>query len=334
MEKQVLKQLLVAAARKDASVNFADAQSAAKNALVEYFGLEDISIRDIKKHQGAIFAIIEEVVEQVLPMELQSRVGQFAEIKSFGRDESVKFTLKGLGKARVMRGIVKGARGGVYRARRLDDKDLMVSTSVYTVGYQITLEELLTGRRTVAELVELIAMGFVEIIYKEVIAALSAAGAAAPGANKELVNGYSPDALKSIIRTISAYGNPVIVAFQSAAELINNATAWTTNPSVAAADLDEIRNAGRVSVFAGTPIVVLPNYFMDETNAEWMFDENEIFVLPVNEKPVKVAMHGELYTAEVQQPAGGVEYHAHQMMGVAVLFNNNIGIMDIVKQGS
>lgn len=331
MEKTLLKQLLVAAARKDGSVNFADAQSAAKNALVEYFGLEDMSIRDIKKQQGAIFAVIEEVVEQVLPMELESRVGQFAEIKSFGRDEMVKFTVKGMGKARVMRGIVKGARGGLYRARRLDDKDIILPTAVYTVGYQVTLEELLTGRRSVAELVELIAMGFVEIIYVEVIKALRAAASSVPANNKDLSNAYSETALKKVIRTISAYGNPVIFAFQSAAELITNVAAATSvlNPNIAAADLDEIRNAGRVSIYHGTPVVVLPNYFMDEANAYWLFKENQIFVLPVADRPVKVAMQGELYTAEVQQPAGGLEYHAHQMMGVGVLFYNNIGILQI-----
>lgn len=331
MEKTLLKQLLVAAARKDGSVNFADAQSAAKNALVEYFGIESISIREIKKHEGAIFAIIEEVVEQVLPAELESRVGQFAEIKSFARDEQVKFTLKGVGRQRVMRGIVKGARGGIYRARRLDDKDMILPTSVYTVGYQITLEELLTGRRTVAELVELIAMGFVEIIYAEVIKALRVAGAAAPAANKHLTNTFSETAVKKVIRTISAYGSPVIIAFESAAELFANTAGAVAayNPNLAAQDLDEIRNNGRVSIYHGTPIMVLPNYFMDETNAQWMFKENQIFVLPVNEKPVKVAMQGDLYTAEVQQPHGGVEYHAHRMMGVGVLFNNNIGLLDI-----
>lgn len=331
MEKKLLKDLLVAAARPSTGVNFADAQSAAKNALVEYFGLEDVTLRDIKKNQGAIFSIIEEVIEEVLPAELESRVGQFAEIKTFGREESVKFNIKGIGKTRVMRGIVKGARGGIYRAKKLDDRELMVTTSVYTVGYQVTLEELLSGRRTVAELIELIAMGFVEIMYVEVIKALRVAGAAAPANNKDLSNAFNQTAIKKVIRTISAYGNPIIIAFQSAAELFANTigVVGSYNPNIAAADLDEIRNAGRVSQYHGTPIIVLPNYFMDDTNTNWLFKENQIFVLPVNERPVKVAIHGELYTAEVMQPAGGVEYHAHQLMGFAVIFNNHIGILQI-----
>lgn len=337
MEQRMLKQLLIAAARPTADVNFTDAQSAAKNAILEHFGLEDISIRDIKKHSGAIFAIVEEVLEEVLPMELESLVGQFAEIKTFGRDESPKFTIRGVGKNRVMRGIVKGARGGLYRARRLDNKELMVPVSVWTVGYQITLEELLTGRRTIAELVELIAKGFTELIYTEVIAALRASKAYAPVANRHEANGINEVELRRIIRTVSAYGNPTIIAFQSEAEKLTNTAGNVSvmNPNVAAADLDEIRNQGRVSVYRGTPIIVLPNYFMDETNEDWLFDEADIFVLPVGEKPVKVAFQGEMYTTEVAQPHGGVEYHAHRMMGIGIMFYNHIGIYtDAVEEGS
>ena len=328
MEKQVLKQLLAVAARPSANINFSDAQSAAKNALNEYFGIEDYNIREIKRNQGAIFAIIEEVLEEVIPAELESRVGQFAEIKSFGRDESVKFNIRTKGGNRVLRSIVKGARGGIYRAHRLDSAEMMVSTQVWTVGYQITLEELLSGRRTISELVDLIAKGFVELIYREVIEALRATKTLVPNANYGSGNDINEAELRKIIRTVSAYGSPVIIAFQSEAEkLLNVAGAvGVINPNIAAADLDEIRNNGRVSIYKGTPIIVLPNYFMDESNEDWMFEESDLFILPVDEKPVKVAMHGDMYTAEVAQPHGGMEFHAHMMMGIGVIFYNAIGI--------
>lgn len=328
MERQLLRQLLVAAARPTASINFADAQSAAKNALLEHFGLEDLRIRDIRDHQAAIFGIIEEVIEQVMPAELVDRVGDFAEIKTFGRDESVKFTIKGLGKNRVARGIVEGARGGLYRAKKLDDRDFMVTTRVYTVGYQVTLEDLLTGRRTVSELVEAIANGYVELIYVEVMKALRAAYTYVPAANKATASGINEAYLQGIVRTISAYGSPVLIAFKSEAQKLFNiaGAVGTITPNIASADLDEIRNQGFVSIYRGTPIVVMPNYFMDESNETWLLKEQDIFVLPTSEKPVKVAFHGDLYTAPVNQPHGGVEYHAHRLMGVGVLFYNNIGI--------
>ena len=328
MEKQVLKQLLVAAARPSTSINFADAQSAAKNALIEHFGIADVSLRDLRRYRNDIFAIIEEVIEEVLPLELESRVGQFAEIKSFGRDEAVKFTIKGLGKNRIIRSIVKGARGGLYRARRLDDRDFMVTTEVWTVGYQITLEELLSGRRTVSELVDLIAKGFVELIYVEVVKALRAAYSSAPAANTHTASGIQEAELQNIIRVIKQYGNPIIVGFESETQkLLNVAGAVSAyNPNIAAADLDEIRNNGQVSIYRGTPILNIPNYFMDESNEQWMFKEGDLFILPINEKPVKVAMHGDMYTAEVAQPHGGMEWSAHRLMGIGILFYNNIGI--------
>lgn len=332
MDKKQLTQLLIAAVRPTAGVNFADVNSAAKNALLEHFGFDaNTSIREMQKQRANVFAIIEEVVDELLPQELNSLVGQFAEVKTYGRDDEVKFTLKGLGKDRVMRSIVKGARGGIYRAHRLDDKDFMVPTSVYTVGYNITLEELLSGRRTIGELIDIVTKGYVEIIYVEVIKALRAAASFAPDNNKDLSNAYSEVALKKVIRTVSAYGNPVIFAFQSAAEQITNVAGLVSaiNPNIAAADLDEIRAQGRVSIYHGTPIVVLPNYFMDSTNSTWLFKENQVFILPTDAKPVKVAIKGESYSAEIQQPHGGMEWSVHNLMGVAILFYNNIGILQI-----
>lgn len=328
MEKSVLKQLLVAAARPSTELNFADVQSAAKNALIEHFGIADITVREVRKYRSEIFAIIDEVIEEVLPMELESRVGQFAEIRTFGREDAVKFTIKALGKNRIIRGIVKGARGGLYRAHRLDDRDFMVTTEVWTVGYQITLEEILSGRRTVAELVELIAKGYVELIYVEVIKALRGAYDSLLAANKATGSGINEAELQKLIRTIKQYGNPVIIGFESETQKLLNVAGLVSaiNPNIAAADLDEIRNNGQVSIYRGTPIINLPNYFMDDSNSAWMFKEGDLFVLPVDAKPVKIAMHGDVYTAEVAQPHGGMEWSSHRIMGVGIVFFNNIAI--------
>lgn len=322
MNIQQLQDLLAAAARPAENVNFSDVQSAAKNALLEYFGIEELSVRDIKKYGPEVFALIEEVVERVLPAELEERIGQFAEIKTYARDEQVRFVIKGVGKNRVLRGIVPGARGGLYRARRLDDKEMFLPTRVFTVAYQITLEELLTGRRTIAELVEIIAQGFVEIVYMEVFNALQAAPT---GVNSATGNGLDEDKIRDLVRIVSAYGSPIIITFRTLAEkFMNKVGASGTYPNIPTADLDEIRNQGMVSIYRGTPIVILPNYLKDETNTEWLFDEKVAMILPVNEKPVKVAFRGELFTVENNQPHGGVQYDAHRLMGVGILFNNQI----------
>lgn len=334
MERSQLKDLLVAAAySKDANVNFSDLNSAAKNGLIEYFGLDDLNVREIKRYSTDVFALIEEVIEQVLPLMLADRVGAFAEIKTFARDEQVKFTIKNQGKRRVVRGIAKGARGGIYRAKKLQDADLIVPTFVYSVGYQITLEELLTGRRTVGELATLITEGFLENIYLEIIQAMRGIYTYAPAYNKATASGMDLDKMRSVIRTVRAYGSPVIIGFQTEIEKLSNVagTAFTGGitavPNVPVEDILERRNQGYVGMFYATPVVVIPNYFLNEQNADWMFKEQDIFVLPVdNQKPVKVALHGDIYTQQVQDPTGSMEFHAHRLMGVAIVFYNAVGI--------
>lgn len=334
MERSQLKDLLVAAAySKDANVNFSDLNSAAKNGLIEYFGLDDLNVREIKRYSTDVFALIEEVIEQVLPMMLADRVGMFAEIKTFARDEQVKFTIKNQGKRRVVRGIAKGARGGIYRAKKLQDADLIVPTFVYSVGYQITLEELLTGRRTVGELATLVTEGFLENIYLEVIQAMRGIYTYAPANNKATASGMDLDKMRGLIRTVRAYGSPVILGFQTEIEKLSNVagTAFTGGisavPNVPVEDILERRNQGYVGMFYATPVIAIPNYFLNEQNADWMFKEQDIFVLPVdNNKPVKVALHGDVYTQQIQDPTGSMEFQAHRLMGVAIVFYNAVAI--------
>ena len=67
-------------------------------------------------------------------------------------------------------------------------------------------------------------------------------------------------------------------------------------PNVPGTDLDELKDNGYIGKYKGTPIIKLPNYIVDETtNAEWLLDESKLFVLPAGEKPVKVALKGDLH---------------------------------------
>ena len=154
-----LKTLIRGALVKDASVNFADGQEAAMKALLAYYGLDaNASTRDIKRAHGD-FSIIEEVIDELLPAELENIMGQWAEIKSFARDEEVKFEIPNLGKKRALLSIVPGARGGLYKARRLDGRNMFLSTKVYTAAVYVTLEDILLGRVTLAELMDNILKG-------------------------------------------------------------------------------------------------------------------------------------------------------------------------------
>ena len=72
-----------------------------------------------------------------------------------------------------------------------------------------------------------------------------------------------------------------------------------STPNVSVDDVNDIRATGRVNLYKGTPVLELPNYILtDGTTASWTFKESDLFVLPGDSKPVKVALKGQLVMEE------------------------------------
>lgn len=339
MKFNELKTLLVAAAnptRHNLEFSNEEVQSAATNALIKYFGVEDLSIRSLTKHRAEMFDVINEVVDEVLPKALEDRVADFAEVKQIARNEKAIFTVKSTlaSKRRLMKGIQKGARGGIYKARRLDDAQWEVRTMVETVGYQVTLEELLTGQRTIKELIDVLADAWTEKIFYEVFMALSSAAQSAPSINQTSGSVIDNAELDKLIAIVAGYGQPKILGFrQHLALLGNNYITNTAGRTATGEDAADIRAKGFIGVYKGTDVIEFPNYIAAhlENEIQWVFPEDRLFVLPADEKPVKIVLQGESYTAEVNQPHGGVEYHQHRMMGIGVLFNQYIASYELVN---
>ena len=305
-------------------VNFSETKQVVIEELMASMGINpEMSYKQMKRNLD--FSIIEEVIAEVLPKKLENIMGAYATIKTYGRDEEVIYTIKGLGKRRAMYGISYGARGGIYKARRLDEKNMTLATKVYTCAVYVTLEEILLGKYTLADLMNNILEGMQYVIYTEVVNMLRTIKTLAPAANMVAAAGFQQEDMDRVVRVVGAYGTPVIICFDSFASKINNLFPLTAaKPS--ATDIEEYRQYGSVSIYKGTPVIKLPNFLMDETNAEWAFSEADAFVLPVEEKPVIVALKGEGYIKETEHPTGSVEQNFHQILGVGILMYNNLGV--------
>ena len=162
MTHKDIKDLLNNSLNPAQGLNFADSNSAAMNALAEFFEIEKNNPRAIRAKRAEVMALIEEVIDENLPRKLEDRIGDFAEIKTYARDAEVVFEVRGVGKRRARLSIRKGARGGLYQAARLDDMQMTIPTWVETVGIFVTLEEILLGKVTLADLMANILDGFVE----------------------------------------------------------------------------------------------------------------------------------------------------------------------------
>jgi hypothetical protein len=101
-------------------------------------------------------------------------------------------------------------------------------------------------------------------------------------------------------------------------------------------DIEAIHKYGRVLSFRGTPIVVLPVSFTDETNTDEIFGNLAnghpfCFILPSNgEKVIKVAMEGGMIVREWDNRDNSMEIQAYTKIGTAILTGNNWGFYEIL----
>ena len=338
-----LKQVLISALNGvPATANFSaeETDRAAINAMLKEIGIDENSTsREIRAKEDLAFALIEEAVDEILPKKLENLLGEFAEVKQFARDAEVVFNIEKIGKNRAKLTISKGARGGIYRAAKLDSKYFSLNTEVYTVAVYVTLEEIILGTMSLAELYSNILEGFQEIVYKEVFNEL-AQGTAVAGYGRIGESTEQPQisasksslagAIDEVMPYVKQYGIPTIFGSYSALEGLYNPVASTEHPNML--DSADIRNTGLVQVYKGAKVVELPNYLIGAGNDNWFYDEKYVFVMPSGAKPVKVALKGDLTLVRNTQATGSEKWEAHKLMGVGLAMANNYAVINITTE--
>lgn len=336
---ELQKLLLAAFANKpyvgeEGNFSTEDVNTAAVNKLLEELGLnEKSSSRDFRAVEDKAFALIEESVDEILPKKLEAVLNEYAEVKSFARDAEPVFDIERIGKNRAKLTISKGARGGIYRAARLDNKYFNISTRVETVAVYVTLEEILLGKISLGELFNNILEGFEEIVYKEVFNAL-ATGTPVAGyprikdgdAVVTTTKAGLGASLDVVLPYVKQYGVPTVFGSAVAMDLLEN-TADAYHPEFE--DSKERRLYGMIRIYKGVRIVELPNYLVDNSNSEWFYDPSYVFVLPSGVKPVKVALRGDMYIKKNEQAVGSEKWEAHKMLGIGVVMANNFAVINV-----
>lgn len=348
MEKELF--MLLNAAMKNKPVQYQsttfsaqDVNEAAVKKICETLGLpENATIRDIRAVEGAAFALLEEAFDEIVPARIKDVLGNYAEVKTFARDEEVVFELNKLGKNRAKLVISKGSREGIYRAARLASATFTLPTYVETAAVFISLEEILAGKITLAEMFNTIVEGFQEEIYKQIFEELAsgtpAAGYARIGegqggkvlATKDTLG----EALDVIMPYVKAYGQPTIIGSYQAISGLYNPVASTTTGGVVIQyptreDNEDIRKIGHVTMYKGAQVIELPNYLLDNSNTKWFYDVNKVFVLPTGVKPVKVAFKGDTLIQKNNNAVGGEKWEINRMLGVGLAMANNYAVIEV-----
>ena len=333
-----MKELALCAAKNEAPANYS--MENVNDALVE--ALRDMagSVNQFMKNRYDIYEIIVEAADEVVPKNVIDAVGVFAEVRQVGQGQKALFRTN-LGRTRAKKFLTQVGLSGVYETFRLDHGYFELGGHAIGGACRIDFERMLDGAEDMAELVAILTEAQTEAVYKEVHKALRAAfsKAGVPANNRAQGATFDGDEMMKLISTVRAYGNGAVIfappEFVAAmgADAIVPVTTWGS-PAAAGIqgvyhpqDIDAIHNTGYINLFRGTPIVQIPQSFVDENNTATQIDPQLAYVLPTGgEKVVKVVFEGQTQMYDFVNRDQSMEIHTYRKLGTAILTYHNWGI--------
>ena len=327
-----MKELALCAAKNEAPANYS--MENVNDALVEALREMAGSVNQFMKNRYDIYEIIIEAADEVVPKKVIDAVGIFADVQQVGQGQKALFRTR-LGRTRARKFLTQVGLSGVYETFRLDHGYFELSGHAIGGACTIDFERMLDGAENMADLVSLLTEAQTDAVYQEVQKALRAAFSKAdvPGPNRATGATFDGSEMMKLISTVRAYGNgavifapPEFVAAMGADEIAPmpaNGAYGVYHPQ----DIDAIHNTGYINLFRGTPIVQIPQSFIDENNEETWIDPQLAYVLPTGgEKVVKVVFEGQTQMYDFVNRDQSMEIHTYRKLGTAILTYHNWAI--------
>lgn len=332
MTLEQIRELAVCAAKNEAPSNYS--VDNVNEALTD--GLRELgsSINQFMKNRYDIYDIIIEAVDEVVPKKVIDAVSIFAEVQTVDQGQKALFRQR-LGRTRARKFLTQVGLSGVYETFRLDNSTFEVSAHAIGGACTIDFERMLDGAENMAELVALLTEAQTDAVYQEVQKALRGALTAAgrPDANYVSGNSFSSDAMIGLVNVVRAYGSGAVIfappEFVAAMgpDAIVPVSVGTGQGVYHPQDIDAIHNTGYINLFRGTPIVQIPQSFIDENNEKTWIDPQMAYVLPTGgEKVVKVVFEGGTQVYDFINRDQSMEIHTYRKLGTAILTHHNWGI--------
>ena len=293
-----LKELALHAVRGTAPANYT-AETVDEALRGELAAMCD-SINNFQRNKYDIFEILITAADEVVPKKAFEVMGTFAEIKNVPQGQKAVFRVNGLGKGRAKKFLTRVGLSGLYETFRLDNETFELGAYAIGGAARIDFERFLDGTDNMADLMEIVTEGLTDAVFGEVQKALIAAKDAV--GRPDVVGEMGPDAIV-----------PVSVAGQQAVYHPN--------------DIDAIYRTGYVNVFRGTPIVQIPQSFIDQKNDKTWINPQFAYVLPAGkEKIVKIVFEGATQMWDFVNRDQSIEIHTYKKMGAAIMTHHNWGI--------
>lgn len=274
-----------------------------------------------RENKNALFALIERTLDDVMPRNVLEQYGQFADVQTVAQGDTVVFRKK-IGELRAKQFITRVALAGRYEVFELADEKFEIKTTAYGGAARIGIEEFLDGRVQWSDYTSIINEGMSEAVYKEIAKALIASIEMFPATNKVSAAAFDESQFDRLLQTIAVYGNPVIYCTLEAAMTLLPANNWISDSM-----RDDRWQRGYFTRYKGTPVVVLPQSFTDETNATKVIDPSYFWIFPTGAtKPVQIVFEGQTLVKEWDNRDWSTELQTYSKFGVGIMTTNNLAV--------
>ena len=276
--------------------------------------------QDFRENKNLIYTLMEVGLTEVLPQKVLQSYGQFADVQTFpqGTKPVYKVRISEASKKRAKQFVTRVGLAGRYEVFKLDGYTLEIPTAAYGGAARVEWEELLDNRMTLNDYYSIVLEGMDECVYREIAKALAASVGNIKAINKVAYNAFSADAMDHLLTTADAYGKSTIYCtFEFAATMLPADGKWSDGMK------EQIWNNGYFSTYKGHQVIILPQSFTDDTNAEKVIDPSYAWIIPTGaEKPVKVAFEGSAQVKSFDNRDWSTEIQTYQKFGVGTYMIN------------
>ena len=276
-----------------------------------------------RENKNVVFSLIEETINDILPVRVLEQYGQFAEIKTFAQGDKPVFKQKitEASRRRAKQFITKVGLAGVYEVFKLDGREYEIQTTAFGGAAQVSIEEFLDGRVDFADLIEIVMEGLDEAIYLEIEKALIGSVENLAAANKYAGAGFNETEMDRLVAVADSYGKSTIYCTYEFAATMVPSEGWISDNMK-----DQKWNNGYLANYKGHNVIVLNQSFVDETNTTKVIEPGYAWIIPAgnSEKPVKIAFEGTTLVDERANADWSREIQVYKKLGVGALITNNI----------
>lgn len=284
--------------------------------------------RGYRDNKNTIFRIIEETLSEVVPERVKQNYEQFAEVKHYAQGDKPIFRRKTNMRSgtRGKQFITRVGLAGIYEVWKLGaaQESFEVPTSAIGGAAQIGFEEFLDGRVDWAELVNILYEAIDDLVYEEIGEALGEGINQLPAAHKVVSPGFNEAAFDALLNQAKMYGNVTIYCTNEFAVKMIPQEAWRYTEAMK----DELYRTGKLAGYKGEKVVILPNQYKNAFEQVKVIDPSFCYIIPssADQKPVKVAFEGDLYTNEFENYDWSRDIHVYEKVGVVCMMDNAIHV--------